>query len=244
MFGPEVDAEILSRAKGTNEEICGVIVDGRPVFLPNAAEDPKEDFLINDCPENAQGIFHSHPDGPFHPSRLDMQQQYATMLPWAIACTHQKHNEVFWFGDEVPKLPLIGRPFRHGVTDCYELVRDYYREVHGIEMPHVPRNWDWWHDGETLYDAYLKPAGFTEIPKSDIQAGDGVLITIRSNTPNHAAIYLGGGLMLHHLATQRTGYDPTRLSTVEPISRWTPYITKVLTLEDHQIDRTTRKGVW
>lgn len=242
MFGPEVDAEILSTAKAHEEEICGVIVDGSPVFLPNGAGDPKENFLINDIPPNAEAIFHSHPGGPFYPSHLDMQQQYATMLPWAIACTNPRHNEVFWFGETVPKLPLIGRPFRHGVTDCYELIRDFYGQVHGVELPHVPREWSWWDDDQSLYEDHLTSSGFVLVPFEDVQPGDGVLLTIRSKTPNHAAVYLGNGLILHHLGT-RNGYDPSRLSSVEPISPWTPFITKVVTLENNQIDRTPLQGI-
>lgn len=243
MFGTEVDEIILNAAKATDEEICGVIIDGQPVFLPNAAVDKQTNFLINEMPEEAEAVFHSHPGGPFHPSLLDMKQQYATMLPWAIACTHKKHNEVFWFGDGVPKLPLIGRPFRHGVTDCYELVRDFYKQVHDIDLPHVPRDWSWWDDSQSLYEDHLTASGFVPIEFADVQPGDGVLLTIRAKTPNHAAIYIGDGLMLHHLGATH-GYDPTRLSVVEPIARWTPFITKVVTLENHQIDRTPRQGIW
>ena len=243
MFGKEVDAEILARAMESDHEICGVIVDDVPVFLDNIAEDPENDFLIKETPENAQAIFHSHPGGPFYPSDLDMRQQYATMLPWAIACTHPRHNEVFWFGDGVPKPPLIGRPFRHGVTDCYELIRDFYAQVHSINLPHVPREWGWWHEGQTLYEDYFREVGFTPTDFHNVRPGDGLLISIRSKTPNHAAVYIGDGLMLHHIGGNN-GHDPFRLSTVEPVARWTPFISRVLTLEDHQIDRTPRQGVW
>lgn len=98
MFGPSVDAAIMAKARQTDEEICGVIINGAPVFLPNVAEDRQNNFRIRELPDDAEAIFHSHPGGPFEPSEHDLRQQYATALPWAIACFDGGKEAVIWFG--------------------------------------------------------------------------------------------------------------------------------------------------
>lgn len=243
MFGVDVNNQILEKAKLTNEEICGYIIDNTVVFTANAAADKENSFEIKNLPDNVQAIFHSHPGGPFFPSREDMEQQIAMDIPWGIACTHTRHNEVFWFGDGAPKAPLIGRGFRHGVTDCFSLVRDFYKEVHDIHVEEFARDWEWWHNDERLYEDGFTKAGFYEISKAELQPGDGFIASIRSKTPNHAGIYLGNGLILHHTCAKE-GYQPDRLSVVEPAARWIPFLTKVLRHENDQIDRTVGQKIW
>ena len=243
MFGAEVDRIILDAAMADDHEICGYVLDGKVFFVENQSESPAETFSTQEVPDDAQAIFHSHPGGPFYPSKLDMQQQMATDIPWAIACTHPQRNEVFWFGDPVPSPPLLGRGFRHGVTDCYELIRDYYWQIHNIRLKQKPRSWEWWHDGERMYEDNFVDVGFFEVPMSEIAPSDVFLATINSETPNHAGVYIGDGLILHHVSS-RSGYDPTRLSVIEPAARWMKFLTKVIRNENDQIDRKTPKGVW
>jgi proteasome lid subunit RPN8/RPN11 len=243
MFGPELDRAILTRAKETSEEICGYVMDGEAVFVPNASDDPTQEFLIRHVPDGAQAIFHSHPDGPHYPSMSDMAGQYATALPWGIACYSELGEEVVWFGDEMEHPPLIGRGFRHGVTDCYELIRHFYCQVHSKKLIWVPRDWKWWQNGDDFYMTLFGKAGFHEVEFSDIVPGDVLLFRIASRTTNHAAIYLGDGLMLHH-PSSLNGFDPTRLSTVEPAARWMSFIQKAIRHEDNHLDRTAGQGIW
>jgi len=246
MFGKQVDAAILEYSKSVlPNEACGYI-NAKREFVPlkNVASNPKEEFKLSYNPKGALAIVHSHPDGPFYPSELDMRQQIATALPWGIAGIHEKHNEVFWFGDDAPIPPLVGRGFRHGVTDCYSLVRDYYRSIHSILIPEFPRSWEWWTGDAELYVKNFKQAGFAEIDLNDALPGDGFIATIgRSKSANHAGVYLGNGLVLHHVA-RREGYAPDKLSVIEPAVKWMQYVTKVLRYENGDIDRTFRQDLW
>lgn len=243
MFGQKVNDEIMQAALLDTNEICGVIINGEPVFLRNESADPQNEFLISTVPENIQAVFHSHPGGPFYPTLLDMRQQLSTDVPWGIACYSERHSEVFWFGTDAPKQPLIGRGFRHGVSDCYSLVQDFYKDVHDIEIMDVPRSWEWWANDESLYEDLFRKAGFTTIDASEILPGDSFLATIRSKTPNHAGVYLGDGLILHHTCG-KDGYDPFRLSTVEPAARWFNFLSKVVRYENTEIDRTVGQKIW
>lgn len=234
MISKEVEKHILDLAASTDEEIGGYInQEGQFIRLENHAVDKKNEFTHRWLPKEAKAIVHSHPGGPHYPSEQDMRSQLSLQIPSGIAAVSDAGRELFWFGDEVPVPPLIGRGFRHGVTDCYSLIRDFYKLTVKINLPQFPRGWKWWKDGQCLYEMGFGPAGFSEVPLLEMQPGDGFLMCIRSNTPNHAGVYLGAGLILHHLTSAGDGVDPSRLSMREPLGKWAKLITKVVRHENH-----------
>lgn len=249
MFGAAVEKEILNYCKSlAPNEACGFInQDNEFVPLKNISKEPESAFKVRKgaIPDDAKAFVHSHPGGPFCPSEADMQQQIATDIPWGICCFNDRHEETFWFGDAVPMPPLIGRGFRHGVTDCYSLIRDFYRAIHDIHLPEYPRNWEWWLNDNALYLNGFESAGFHSISIDEILPGDVFLATVghKTQSPNHGGIYLGDGLILHHTA-ERIPYAPFRLSVVDPAVRWMSYVTKVLRHEDDTIDRAVGQKVW
>lgn len=245
MFGPDIDRQILdySLTQSPNEA-CGYIsVLGRFIPCDNISPEPTKYFSMSRIPDNALAIVHSHPGGPFAPSGLDMRQQIASALPWCIAAFDDDRSDVFWFGDEAPMPPLLGRGFRHGVTDCYALVRHMYMSIHNIDLPDFPRKWEWWDDDQTLFVDGYRDAGFSSVPISDVLPADILLFSIRSQTPNHSGIYLGRDLILHHLSG-KTEYEPSRLSTVENVSRLVPHLSKVLRHENNHISREIGQKIW
>lgn len=177
-----------------------------------------------------RALCHSHPGGPDCPSEQDMRAQIEMMVPFVIVSTNgQACTEPFAWGDELLNdEPLIGRQFRHGVTDCYALIRDWYRVERGVELPEYPRNWEWWsgeQPGEQdLYRRHFAEAGFYQIDPREAREGDVWLAAVRSSVPNHAGIYLDAGLALHH-PSSGLACDPVRLSKREGVARWQPYIT-------------------
>ena len=240
MFGKAIDLEILGYVKSFPDIETGGYISADRKFVPvrNTSTIPTEEYLPSqhEIPDDALAFVHSHQGGPFYPSETDMQQQIATGIPWGIAAFDDNYSEVFWLGNDVPRAPLVGRGFRHGVTDCYSLIRDFYKEIHGIELPEYPRDWEWWQQKKSLYLDGFKAAGFREIPVDEILPGDVFLATIKADSPNHAGVFLGNGLILHHSAG-RFGCDPSRLSTVEPANRLFHFLTKVLRHENNNIDR-------
>ena len=106
--------------------------------------------------------------------------------------------------------PLVGREFSHGVLDCYSLCRDWYFRERGVMLPDFERHDKWWDDGHSdLYTEHFAEAGFVEIDRKAIQPGDAVLMQVQSKNlvPNHAAIYIGDGLILHHLYGRLSSRD-------------------------------------
>jgi proteasome lid subunit RPN8/RPN11 len=247
MFGQAIDAQIMEYARSKPEiEIVGYISASREfVALDNISAEPEKSFVVQHgaFPDDALALVHSHNGGPFYPSEADGQQQIAMGVPWGIAAFDDNYSDVFWFGDETPKAPLVGRGFRHYVTDCYSLIRDFYHEIHDIELPEFPREWQWWEGDKPLYLDGFESAGFHEVSTKEILPGDVFLATVgRTKSANHAGVYLGNGLILHHSAG-RVGFDPFRLSTVEGGARWLNLITKVLRHENDSLDRSVGQKI-
>ena len=207
------------------QEACGAVVSGAYVRLRNVANDPAVYFAIDpnelhDAVADGvlEWIIHSHPNGPAHPTEMDMRHQAQDDVPWAIIPTDGKAcMPAVCFGDSLPIPDLIGRPFVHGVTDCYALIRDWYQVERGVRLPNFPRDDEWWNSDGNLYLDGFQEAGFRRITRDEAQPGDVFLAQIRSPVPNHGGILLDHGLALHHLAN--------RLSRREPIGPWLGYVT-------------------
>ena len=237
-------------------ESCGLVAGGHYLPQENIAAG-RDEFRIGrdlwidveDVHGPIQAVLHSHPhlDGrlpvPDYPSEADMRGQMATEVPWGIivATAVGCFPEVVWFGDSCPVPPLSGpgRYFRHGVTDCYALIRDYYRVRLGITLLDFPREWEWWlEDGKDLYSEGFAKTGFQQIPTSLAKPGDVFLASIgtgamRKQVTNHGGIYLGGNgcKILHHLSGMKP-VDYERPAREEPGERWLHYATHFLRHKD------------
>ena len=167
----------------------------------------------------------------FIPSAAEMRAQMSLAVPFGVVvCVRSRCIDRFWFGDQSPRLPLPGRPFRHGVTDCYSLIRDFYRLEWGVLLPDHPRDWNWWTQGLDLYQAGFEEAGFRSIDPAHAGDADAVLFRMRSRVPNHAAVLLGEGRMLHHPASIHP-YDVLRVSHYGWLERWKRHVTHWLRYE-------------
>jgi len=234
-FGVAVDAAIIAHAASDRRhEICGVVTEASQADgftyhrLANKAADPARHFEIDPaCLRDlspVRGVVHSHPTGPAWPSVDDMRQAQTDDAAWGIVVPRGTLDSgLFWFGGDIVS-PLDGRGYRHGVTDCYALVRDWFRTMHGLTLIDRPRAWGWWEGGDDLYTAHFAESGFHRLPVGSLpERGDVALAAVLSPVINHTLVYLGQGLVLHHLAG-RHGYDPARLPRCEPVERWQRYI--------------------
>ncbi|EBT7965503.1 phage tail protein, partial [Salmonella enterica] len=120
--------------------------------------------------------------------------QIQSGLEWWLVCGGRIHKFRC-----VPH--LTGRQFEHGITDCYTLFRDAYH-LAGIDMPDFHRENDWWNKGRDLYLDNLEATGFYRVSADRVQPGDVLVCCFGSSTANHAAIYCGGGELLHHIPEQ------------------------------------------
>ena len=208
-------------------ECCGLIVvcRGRERYIAchNASEHPDQQFVLPareyaDAEDLGEvvSIVHSHPDTPARPSEADLVQCELSGVPWVIVSVMPGGagpvvDELRIVEPSGYQAPLVGRSWSHGVLDCWALVRDWYGRERGVELPNPSRVDGWWNDGTSdLYsDAALLAAGFSQVAMSEASPGDVLLMQIRSRNlvPNHAAVYLGDGLILHHLHGRLSSRD-------------------------------------
>jgi len=210
------------------EEACGFIVaDGSFIACENIHPEPLRFFEISPQAYLAAGevvaVLHSHctvgtePALPW-PSAMDMEGQIASGVAWGISlCDGETVALPFWWGDGVPVKPLVGRVFQHGIADCYALVRDWHRLEHGILIPEYPRDDAWWIPDENgnykaLYEDLFHTAGFERVYRDNPLPGDCFICHVRSpKTRNHAGVYVGGGVILHHLVHQLSQHSAAQI---------------------------------
>jgi len=209
--------EILQHAKANDpKEICGLIhiVKGRRRYYPctNIATTPDEHFILD--PEDYAiaedmgeivAVVHSHPISRPEPSAADQIGCNNTGVPWIIV--NPKTEQWGYCEPKDFELPYVGREFVFGVVDCYSLARDWYKREWGLELADFPRRDKFWERGENLYVEGYKSQGFRQISFEDLQYGDGILMQLGADLPNHGAIYLGDQQILHHVQGRLSSRD-------------------------------------
>lgn len=232
---PSAIQALSSHAVASYPQECVGYIDSAGLYVPmvNIAPDPKRHAMAS--PKvigpllhagQVRAFCHSHPDGPDCPSAQDMATQQEMEVPFILLSTNgQACTHAFAWGDQLAdERDIVGRGFLHGVDDCYAMIRAWFLRERGITLPDYPRDWEWWLRDQDLYQRFFAEAGFHEIDRSEVVPGDCWLAAVRSPVPNHAGIYLDGGLALHHPSSGLPN-DPQRLSKRESLARWQPFIT-------------------
>lgn len=199
-------------------ECVGLVVgiNSRQRFVPCTNSSPSNEHFILSAEQYAQaeemgqilGVIHSHINILPKPSEADLVACEASGVPWHIVAVWQEPGENkrihSWnaFAPSGYQAPLVGRPFFHGVLDCYTLVKDFYERELNIKLPDFERADNWWDGEDELYLDNFKDVGFVEVQDGPIY-GDAILMQYRSKRTNHAGIYLGS----ETLKTQQIGHS-------------------------------------
>lgn len=225
MKNPMVELDFRAHAlREYPRECCGLVIalnDGTERYVPcrNIARTAGEHFILS--PEdwaNAEeqgeiiGVCHSHPDTSAKPSEADLVMCENTQKEWHIISVGKDgiHDHMFTFRPTGYEAPLIDRTFHHGVLDCYTLIKDWYKRERNIDLPDFERRDDWWKDdnNDDLYMRNFAAAGFEPLRAGEpMEVGDVVLMQLKSKKVNHGAVYIGGGLILHHMVNRLSGRD-------------------------------------
>jgi proteasome lid subunit RPN8/RPN11 len=203
------------------KESCGLITPYGYIACKNIAEKPEDHFEISwdeIAPHSGRilAYVHSHKWDSKGPGKSDMEGQIATNLPWGIIlCSGETTKGPFYWGDMLECPPMLNREFRHGPSgtdgrgDCYALIKDWYKVNRNIILPEFPRDDHWWEEvkdkNDNLYMNGFKKAGFERIT-TELQEGDVILMQDRKfQVINHAGIYLGNNIVLHHREGKLSG---------------------------------------
>jgi len=195
-------------------ESCGVVIirHGRYRYLAcrNVATDDShfeihaEDFADASDIGEITAIVHSHPNTPPLPSEADLVGCERSGLPWIIV--NWPTGAIHQFAPTGHRAPLVGRPYTHGILDCYALVRDYYKTICGIELLDYDRVDEWWLKGQNLYEENFRANGF-EVVTDAVRLHDIFLMQVFSPVTNHAAVYVGDGMILQHCTNLLSSRD-------------------------------------
>lgn len=198
---------------GAPKERCGVVLrtpegEVKVVECANVSVNPTHNFKIGAVEwaglymdNEVLEVWHTHNNQSAAPSQADLVELEKTRLPWHIVSWPEGgHSYTLPTGYVAP---YEGRMFYHGVLDCYALCKDWYSREMGIELIEIEREDGWWKKNQNLYLDHFVENGFYEVaPEVDVKSlrrGDGLLMQVASRVPNHGAIYLGDGKILHHV---------------------------------------------
>lgn len=211
-----------------NEAVVAVWPDGSWQEFRNVSPMPLKAFAIE--PTEAAPLFNKRPLALIHshcivgevgtlgdPSDPDSIEQLASGFPWGIVVVsgnpqgdvYGVESPVFW-GDGVPRQPILGRKYQWVISDCFTLMRDYHA-TQGIHYPDVPRVRDAEvkdSEGNPYYPAdhwahrymehWIRELGFELVEdRADRKPGDAVVR--RSGVSahlDHCSVYLGEGKYL------------------------------------------------
>lgn len=213
----------LAHAKEQDpKESCGLLIDkkGKEKYFPckNLSNWSNQCFIIDpvdyakaEDSGKILAVIHSHPTTQPVASQADMISCEDSKLPWHIV--NPKTEQWGYYEPSGYKPPLIGRHWVWGITDCWSLVRDWYKETKDIvlkdwERPITPEEFI----ADPMFERCAWRTGFRQLrPEEKLENGDLLFMSILATGLNHVAIFIDGDV-LHHLAD--------RISCKEPYNEW------------------------
>lgn len=200
----QVKCDIKSHAKQeAPRECCGFILNEQRIYkaknisteIGKFSVNP-EDFLSASKLGDILAVYHSHPKE--EESRFSEYDKFNSVLHNYIYILYSlRDNSFSRFDPSASNFnEYIGKTFKIGESDCYTLMRDFYKNELGISLNNYHRDTNWQSYLDKLFDSNFEKEGFIEV--SDLRQYDCILTKSRKNiNSNHIAIYLGGGLILH-----------------------------------------------
>ena len=197
------------------KEVCGVVIlfKGKKKYIPcnNIHPTPEYDFYLSpsdfikaeDMGEII-AIVHSHPITSEMPSSADIIGQAESETTWII---YSLVTDCFYEFSDGVKPSLYGRSYKHGITDCYSFVRDFYQQELNITLTNYAREDEWWHKGQNLYEDNYQEEGFRKVDFVDMRYGDLLVISLGCSVANHGAIYVGNNKVAHHASNRLSCID-------------------------------------
>ena len=164
---------LLHAQREDPKESCGLLlnVKGKERYYPcrNLSLTDNQCFIIDpedyvkaDNVGEIIGVVHSHPITPPDPSQADKISCENSNLPWHIV--NPKTEQWAYLQPCGYKPPLLGRKWVWGVTDCWSLVVDWYKEEKGIKLRDYQRSMTPQEFLENpLFEDYAWRTGFREL---------------------------------------------------------------------------------
>lgn len=108
---------------------------------------------------------------------------------------------------------LEHRQFVWGESDCFSLVRDFYKQNFSIEIRDYARPSNWQADVLNLILAGFQKEGFEKLTTwklDDLRPGDVMCMCVGESNPNHFGVYTGNNEFIHHLSGNMSSVSPLK----------------------------------
>lgn len=175
--------------------IYDALIERGAVYLDNVGGKPSVSLELS---ANTVAVIKKKPDDQVETISDDERAEMnALQKPFVFVGSSRDVSDAYIPDRYTEKAPYLNRPFLHGIFDCYTLVRDFYRREWGLWLPaNIQRTYGWWEQGDNLYVDGAPKYGFQTV--QDVKRND-LIVMKMGPVPNHGAIYLGDGKILHHI---------------------------------------------
>jgi len=229
--------------KDLTQECCGLLVEkdnSIDVFeCSNVSESPKNhfsilprDYLRASRSGSIKAVYHSHNSDNNKFSPNDILHSRSHKIAFILYCSTKDSFSAF--DPDRDKTFLYDKIFKIGESDCYTVVKEYYKNL-GIDLADSPnsRKDHTWHqkNPSLIQDLFNLNKSNPELPiieinpTEDLKKHDVIVFEyIKNRGPNHVAIYLGEGKILHH--------PRNKYLCIEPLSK--PYQKTICKIYRHE----------
>jgi len=220
IFNQNILSEIKQYAlEKRREETCGLIYrhDNKQKFLKckNISSQKNKNFIINPqdfemCSYKGEilACYHSHPRGVSF-SHEDIEQTFINDIPYLL---YTIPKDKFYFFDPIKNHYLkkyLNIPFMYGISDCWNLVMDYYKNELSISLEDpAPERYL---DPNKIVDVSIHMESFNKsglriVPNlNSIKVNDLLILDgFGTDIATHFAIYLENNLILHNIYLKKT----------------------------------------
>lgn len=210
-----IKAHAIKQYEENEAEACGFILsNGEVLSCKNSSDFPATNFVISqaDCTkayrQGIVAIYHSHTSGTGQFSWSDGKGCRQTGKPWIL---YNVPTNDFKLIDPSGQAPYLGRDFCWWILDCYELIRDYYRNEFQINLDEFERpelstspQTRWQPEGWNGFEDSFVSQGFSLVDRQNLKRGDVLLFALHNGNTNHLGVVhdLENGHFLHQLANQ------------------------------------------
>lgn len=194
------------------EESCGLIIDNTKTFRCNNSHEgnKKEHFKIDNREYLAAsktgkitGIYHSHTSFKKEFSILD--KTISEEFKLKLVLYHCPDDSFLYYEPNGFNNPYVGKKFKWGKSDCFSLIKNYYRGELGIDLDEEvkDRDKDFFRNNLDIFNKYkyvdiAKRNGLTVYGnKEKLLKNDIILFRNKTSGTFHFAIYIDDNSILH-----------------------------------------------
>ena len=196
--------------KSPSKEVCGYIyfdINGEAGIIQSTnthlnsdvmfTTDEKDYISLSESSNTIVGVYHSHTIGDESFSDQDISYAETWELPlYVYSIKSKKWNS---YVPDSYKPNLIGRQFCWGFSDCYEIVRDYYKLEFNIKISDYDRDNSFEGSNNSIIIDSFGKEGFERIPDgSPIMKDDVIVFNSNRLFPHHLSVFIGRSKMIHH----------------------------------------------